>query len=91
MDGLEKQSDALIEVLKDSLKITREHLRMVCILLAISIIANLAIVGLFLFYESQFETTETITHTTVTQEVDGNSNINNVEGDQYNDNATHNE
>lgn len=91
MNDLDRQSDALIGVLKDSLKITREHLKTVCILLVISILANIAIVGMFLYYESQFETTEATTRTTVTQEVDGNSSINNIEGNQYNDNAVHNE
>lgn len=48
----------------------------------------------FFVYESQFETVETVTTTTetITQEVSGNdSTINNVEGNQYNDSAIHNE
>lgn len=52
------------------------------------------VIGFFV-YESQFEIIDTITtEETVTyeQEVSSeNSNINNVEGNQYNDNATHNE
>lgn len=44
----------------------------------------------FIVYESQFDTE--YVKETVTQEVSGeNSNINNVDGDQYNDNAVHNE
>lgn len=47
------------------------------------------VVGFFV-YESQFDTE--YVKETVTQEVSGeNSNINNVDGDQYNDNAVHNE
>ena len=51
-----------------------------------------AMVGGFFYYESQFETTETTT-TTTTMETEGeNANINNVtNGNQYNDEATHNE
>lgn len=47
----------------------------------------------FFWYESQFEVTEEIATTeTITQEVSGeNSEINNVEGNLYKDNATHNE
>ena len=50
------------------------------------------VVGFFV-YESQFETElETTTETTITQEVSGeDSTINNVEGNQYNDDATHNQ
>lgn len=47
----------------------------------------------FFAYESQFEVTEQIvTKTTTTQEVSGeNSEINNVQGDMYKDDAVHNE
>lgn len=47
----------------------------------------------FFAYESQFEVTEQIvTETTTTQEVSGeNSEINNVQGDMYKDDAVHNE
>ena len=47
----------------------------------------------FFWYESQFEVTDAVTTETITtQEVSGDdSTINNVEGNQYNDNATHNE
>ena len=49
------------------------------------------IVGFFV-YESQFETEAIETQTTITQEVSGDgSDINNVDGNQYNDNATHNQ
>ena len=50
------------------------------------------VIGFFV-YESQFETElETTTETTITQEVSGeDSTINNVGGNQYNDNATHNQ
>lgn len=49
------------------------------------------VIGFFV-YESQFEIQDEVTRKEITQEVSGeNSNINNVEGNQYNDNATHNE
>lgn len=56
-------------------------------LLALSIAVNIIIVGAFLWYESQWEYETT---TTTTQTVDGDSaEINNVEGNQYKDSATH--
>lgn len=68
------------------------------IILLVSILVNLIIVGIFVAYESQFVVvpgnTETVTTstTTTTQDVDGeNAQINNVQGNQYKDNATHNE
>lgn len=50
------------------------------------------VVGFFA-HESQLEVTEQIvTETTTTQEVSGeNSEINNVQGNMYKDNATHNQ
>lgn len=50
------------------------------------------VVGFFI-YDSQFDYTETLTtEREITQEVSGeNSTINNVDGNQYNDSATHNE
>ena len=49
------------------------------------------VVGFF-WYESQFEITEKVVSETITQEVSGSdSEINNVEGNMYKDNATHEE
>ena len=84
-DALE-QSIALTEIVKDLLNSTKKHLNRVYVILIISILANLIIVGAFLWYESQFTYEK---ETTVTQTVDGeNSTIPNA---QYNDNAVHNE
>ena len=86
-----EQSLALVDVVKDLLDTTKKHLNRVYILLGISIVVNLLTVFGFLWYESQFEYTDT-EKVTVTQEVDSkNSEINNVKGDMYKDNATHNE
>lgn len=46
-------------------------------------------VGAFVWYESQFEYTDETTETTVyTESDDANAEYNDIEGDQYNDNAT---
>ena len=83
-DDTLEQSIALTEIVKDLLQSTKQHLNRVYVIL--SILANLIIVGAFLWYESQFTYTK---ETTVTQTVGGeNSRITNA---QYNDSAVHNE
>lgn len=83
------QSLALNKVIINLLKQQRETNKKMFIALIVSILVNLAIVGGFLWYESQWEYTET---KEITQEVSGNdSDINNVSGNQYKDSAIHNE
>ena len=83
------QSLALNKVIINLLKQQRETNKRMFIALIDSILVNLAIVGGFLWYESQWEYTET---KEITQEVSGNdSDINNVSGNQYKDSAIHNE
>lgn len=90
-----EQSLALVDVVKDLLDTTKKHLNRVYILLGISIVVNLLTVFGFLWYESQFEYTDELTYThkeDISQEVSGeNSEINNVKGNMYRDNSTHNE
>lgn len=45
----------------------------------------------FVWYESQFETTETTTTEVYTEGDNANAEYNHVEGDQYNDDSVHNE
>lgn len=83
------QSLALNKVIINLLKQQRETNKRMFIALIVSILVNLAIVGGFLWYESQWEYTET---KEITQEVSGNdSDINNVSSNQYKDSAIHNE
>lgn len=83
------QSLALNKVIINLLKQQRGTNKRMFIALIVSILVNLAIVGGFLWYESQWEYTET---KEITQEVSGNdSDINNVSGSQYKDSAIHNE
>ena len=88
-----EQSLALVSIVKDLLETTKQHLAKIYVILAISLLANLMIVGAFLWYESCMSTTvETKIETVTTQTVDGeNTKINNVEGNQYKDNAIHND
>lgn len=83
------QSLALNRVIINLLKQQRETNKRMFIALIVSILVNLAIIGGFLWYESQWEYTET---KEITQEVsDNDSDINNVSGNQYKDSAIHNE
>ena len=84
------QSIALNRIVMTMLQHQKESNKRMFIALIISLIINACIVAGFLYYESlwEYETTTT----TVTQEVEGEgSDINNVQGNQYMDNATHNE
>jgi len=77
---------ALLESQKESNK------RMGKIIIAL-IISIVIMFFAFLYYESQWENVEEVAETiTTTQEVSGeDAEINNVQGDQYNDSSVHNE
>ena len=79
------EQKAFVELMKDLLEYKNKEAKFLFILLVISFIVNIAQVGAFLWFESQWEITDTVTTTTTTeQSVDGdNGNI--VNGDQYND------
>lgn len=80
------QSLAVIQICKDLLEHKKRDTKILFIALIMSLCMNLAIVAAFLWYESGWETTETIT---TEQSVDGDgSNI--VNGDQYNDQSQNN-
>lgn len=84
------QSIALGKIVMQVLEHQRENNRRLFIALVISLVINLLIVAGFLWYELQWEYTATVTEVTQTVEGEGND-INNVQGNQYNDSATHNE
>lgn len=100
MDGdrQTEQVELTNKLLLDMIKNQKKNMSNMCRIFVIStccltIIIVSMIIGFFV-YESQFEVTEAITTTTetITQEVSGtDSEINNIEGNLYKDNATHNE
>lgn len=74
---------AVIELCRDLLEHKKRDTKILFIALIFSLCLNAAIVGAFLWYESGWGYSDTIT-TTTEQTVDGeNSSI--VNGDQYND------
>lgn len=77
------QSFAVIEICKDLLEHKKRDTKILFVSLIISLCMNLAIVGAFLWYESGWEYSDTVT-TTTEQVVDGDSGSI-VNEDQYND------
>ena len=76
---------AFAGLMKDMLEYKKKEAKLLFILLIISFLVNIAQVGAFLWFESQWEFSDTITTTTTTeQSVDGDDGSI-VNGDQYND------
>lgn len=75
------EDKALIKLLWDMLDYKKKEAKYLFIALIAVIIMNLLMVGAFLYFESQMQTT---TATTTTQTVDGEEN-DIVNGDKYND------
>lgn len=73
---------AMLGLLKDMLEYKKKEAKYLFIALVAEMILLLAVVGTFLWYESQWDYTDTTT-TTTEQYVDGDGNL--VNGDQYND------
>ena len=82
------QSIALNRIVMTVLQQQKDINKRLFIALVISLVMNAVIFCGFLWYETGW--TYEVT-TTIDQQADGDSSINNVNGDQYNDNATHNE
>lgn len=86
-------NDILVQFLEDKAK-ERSSFKNLAIVMAITMFLQTALLGggiLYIF--NNFEaTTETTTTTTTDQKIEGeNAEINNVKGNQYKDNSTHNE
>lgn len=89
-DALDQYS-ALTHIVLDMLESKKHECKMFFVALICSLFVNVIIVVGFLYYESQWEYSDTTT-TTTEQEVSGaDSEINNVKGDQYRDNSVHND
>lgn len=90
---VEATNKLLLQMVKNQKENNKNMIRVFIITMCCMTILLVSMVVGFFVYESQFETgLETTTETTITQEVSGeDSTINNVEGNQYNDNATHNQ
>jgi hypothetical protein len=80
------EDKALIELMRDMLNYKKREARYLFIALIAVVVMNLLMVGAFLYFESQMETSVV---TTTEQEVSGDEsdivNGDQVQGDQYND------
>ena len=83
----------LIEVIQNQKKNAKSLIRFLVVIVICFTIIICSMIGGFFWYESQFEYVETQTYSEqVDQEVSGEgSSINNIEGNQYNGNAIHND
>lgn len=90
---VEATNKLLLQMVKNQKENNKNMIRVFIITMCCMTVLLVSMVVGFFVYESQFETElETTTETTITQEASGeDSTINNVEGNQYNDNATHNQ
>ena len=90
---VEATNKLLLQMVKNQKENNKNMIRVFIITMCCMTVLLVSMVVGFFVYEGQFETElETTTETTITQEVSGeDSTINNVEGNQYNDNATHNQ
>ena len=90
---VEATNKLLLQMVKNQKENNKNMIRVFIITMCCMTILLVSMIIGFFVYESQFETElETTNETTITQEVSGeDSTINNVEGNQYNDNATHNQ
>lgn len=90
---VEATNKLLLQMVKNQKENNKNMVRVFIITVCCMTVLLVSMVIGFFVYESQFETEwEATTETTITQEVSGeDSTINNVEGNQYNDNATHNQ
>ena len=89
---LELANRVLLELSKNQKENNKSLLKVLIInIICCTLLVMTLVIGFFV-YESQFDMANVVTTETVTQEGSGEeSDINNVEGNQYNDNATHNE
>ena len=83
----------LLEMIRNQKNNTRNVIRIFVVTITCYTLLLITILVGFFVYESQFEVTEQITTTTTTtQEVSGESSeINNIQGNMYKDNASHNQ
>ena len=101
MDDSKEIRKLMQDVQSEYLKSNKIKDRIIILLIVLMFLEATVFFGGFVWYESQFEYAETVTEEVITTETEDtdlstegeNASIdyNNVEGNQYNDSATHNE
>lgn len=92
IEQTQAMNELLLEMVKNQKEANKSNFKVFISVIICYTLLLISMVVSFFIYESQFEiasTTETIT--TTTQEVSGqDSEINNIQGNMYKDNAVHN-
>ena len=92
IEQIEVTNKLLVDMVKNQKESSKSLFRIFIVTVCCFTVLLVSLVIGFFYYESQFEVTDKVTTKTITQEVSGSdSAINNVEVDQYNDNAVHNQ
>lgn len=99
MDKLERDEQAMYDLMLATITHLTKQLHMMVISVVLIIALALGTICALMWDNNRFKnelaellsTEEIVTTTETTQSVDGEGKINNVDGDQYNDSATHND
>lgn len=99
MDKLERDEQAMYELMLATITHLTKQLHMMVISVVLIIALALGTICALMWDNNRFKnelaellsTEEIVTTTETTQSVDGEGKINNVDGNQYNDSATHND
>lgn len=93
MDNKDELQSLLVDLVQTQKKNYKAFVKVFVITISLYTLLLIFMVCGFYLYESQFDYTESYTLTEdIDQDVEGdNAIINNVDGNQYNDNAIHNE
>lgn len=88
--GLVIANKMLMDYQKESRRQNKRHCKIIWTLIIFLFLEPIFLAGAFILYESQFEYAESEVVTEEYTTEGDNANINKIEGNQYNDNATHN-
>lgn len=99
MDRLERDEQAMYDLMLATITHLTKQLHMMVISIVLVIALALGTICALMWDNNRFKnelaellsTEEIVTTTETTQSVDGEGKINNVDGNQYNDSATHND
>lgn len=99
MDKLERDEQAMYDLMLATITHLTKQLHMMVISVVLIIALALGTICALMWDNNRFKnelaellsTEEIVTTTETTQSVDGDGKINNVDGNQYNDSATHND
>lgn len=98
MDDISNKEDAMYRLMLATINRLTKQFKYTLIMIVVIIMMSLGTILALMYDNNRFKeemmqylsTIEATTETATTQTVDGEGKINNVDGNQYNDSATHN-